>query len=494
MKGRKQASRIDRFLRLFTDVRPGESVTVLLLALNVFMILMAYYFIKPVREALIIEGGGADWKSYAAAGQAILLLGAVRVYGDLASRYPRRRLINVVTIFFAASFVAFYLIGQVDVPLFVIGLVFFLWVGIFNLMIVAQFWSFANDVYTREEGERLFPIVAFGASAGAVAGSFVSGGIIDIAGVYLPILMAGGLLLISLLVTNYVDAIERRRSQEEHPGIPDTSTTPAASSGISLDEVRRAIKEREQSEDRERRAQLAVAEEEQAEQEQGGAPGEDSGLGPFKMVFRVRYLLFIALLILFLNWVNTTGEYILARIVEDAAAAAAREGGVSQGQFIGTFYSSFYGVVNALALFIQLFLVSRAIKYLGMDISLLVLPVLAFGAYSLIVFFPLLGVVRWAKTAENATDYSLQNTVRHALFLPCTREQKYKAKQAIDAFFWRAGDVLSAVVVLVGTQLIILPTSGFATINIVLVAAWLTVAVLIGRRYKDLVASGRPPS
>jgi len=489
LKRRERPSSADRVLRLFTEVRPGESITVLLLALNVFMILMAYYFIKPVREALIIEGGGADWGSYAAAGQAVLLLGAVRVYGNLASRYPRRRLINVVTVFFAASFAIFYLVGQLDVSLFIVGIVFFLWVGIFNLMIVAQFWSFANDIYTREEGERLFPIVAFGASAGAVAGSFVSGGIIELAGVYLPILMAGGLLLLSLLVTNYVDRIELKRAQVERPESPDTSTEPAASSGISLAEVRQAIEQREREEARAAESPVAVAEKEQEEE----APPEESGLGPFKMVFQVRYLLLIALLILLLNWVNTTGEYILRRIVEDAAATAAGPG-VTQGQFIGTFYSSFYGVVNALALFIQLFLVSRAIKYLGMGVSLLILPVIALGAYSLIVFFPLLAVVRWAKTAENATDYSLQNTVRHALFLPCTREQKYKAKQAIDAFFWRAGDVLSAVVVFIGTQLVVMPTAGFAGINLALVAAWLTLAVMIGRRYKRLVESGRPPS
>lgn len=492
MKRRRQPTVVDRFLRLFTDVKAGESKTVLLLALNVFMLLMAYYFIKPVREALILEGGGPEWKAYTSGAQAILLLGAVRIYGGLASRYPRRRLINVVTIFFAASFGLFYLIAQVQISDFVLGVAFFLWVGIFNLMIVAQFWSFANDVYTREEGERLFPIVAFGASAGAVAGSFVSGGIIDVAGSYMPILMAGAVLVISLLVTNYVDRVEERRIREERPNSLDTSSAPATSSSLSIAEVKKAIKEREEEEKRESEGGVAVKEEEEVEEE----PVEmETGMGPFKMVFKVRYLLLIAMLILFLNWVNTTGEYILARVVEDAGAAAT---GGTEGeafrQFTGTFYSSFYGVVNALALFIQLFLVSRIIKYLGMRIALLILPIISLGAYSLIFLFPVLTVVRWSKTAENATDYSLQNTVRHALFLPCTREQKYKAKQAIDSFFWRAGDVLSAAVVFVGTVLITLPTRGFAAFNFALVIVWFLVALLIGRHYKKLVESGQPPS
>jgi AAA family ATP:ADP antiporter len=492
LKRRRQPSVVDRFLRLFTDVKAGESKTVLLLALNVFMLLMAYYFIKPVREALILEGGGAEWKAYTAAAQAVLLLGAVRVYGSLASRYPRRRLINVVTTFFAASFGVFFLIAQVSISDFVLGVSFFLWVGIFNLMIVTQFWSFANDIYTRPEGERLFPIVAFGASAGAVAGSFVSGGIIDLAGSYMPILMAAAVLMLSLLITNYVDRIEERRVREERPDSLDTSSNPATSSSLSVAEVKRAIEEREEQESRESEGAVAVKEEEEAAEE----PIEmETGMGPFKLVFKVRYLLLIALLILFLNWVNTTGEYILGRVVVDAGAAAT---GGTEGeafrQFTGTFYSSFYGVVNALALFIQLFLVSRIIKYLGMRVALLVLPVISLASYTLIFLFPLLTVVRWAKTAENAIDYSLQNTVRQALFLPCTREQKYKAKQATDSFFWRAGDVLSAVVVFIGTVLISLPTRGFAAFNFVLVLIWFTLALMIGRHYKQLVESGHPPS
>jgi AAA family ATP:ADP antiporter len=123
----------------------------------------------------------------------------------------------------------------------------------------------------------------------------------------------------------------------------------------------------------------------------------------------------------------------------------------------------------------------------------MILPVIALGGYALLAFFPLLSVVRWAKTAENSTDYSLQNTVRNILFLPLTREQKYKAKQVTDAFFWRAGDVLSAAVVFVGTTWLSMQTTHFALLNLVLVAAWLLIAWRIGTRYRQLVRTGRPP-
>lgn len=107
--------------------------------------------------------------------------------------------------------------------------------------------------------------------------------------------------------------------------------------------------------------------------------------------------------------------------------------------------------------------------------------------YMVIAFVPILTMVRWVKTAENATDYSLQNTVRHVLFLPTSREQKYKAKQAIDSFFHRAGDVLSAAVVFVGVNWLALKTTGFAAFNLFLVVIWLVLAVMIGRENKRWV-------
>ena len=115
---------------------------------------MAYYVLKPVREALVLGEGSAELKSYLSAGQVVLLAFVVPFYGRLVSRLPRMKLINTVTLFFTACPVIFYGLAKAGVPLAVI---FFIWIGIFSLMIIAQFWSFATDVYTKEEGERLFP-------------------------------------------------------------------------------------------------------------------------------------------------------------------------------------------------------------------------------------------------------------------------------------------------------------------------------------------------
>jgi AAA family ATP:ADP antiporter len=206
-------SPLERVLGLFAEVRSGEARVVLLLALNVFLILTAYYIIKPVREALILTvDGGAELKSYAAAGQGLLLLGAVPVYAWLASRVSRRRLINAVTLFFVSNLVLFFLLMKITPDSSrLLALGFFLWVGVFNLMVPAQFWSFANDVYTVEQGKRLFAIVAFGASVGAVLGSNIADRLIQPLGLDQLLLVSGGLLLVSLAVTGLVENLQRDR-------------------------------------------------------------------------------------------------------------------------------------------------------------------------------------------------------------------------------------------------------------------------------------------
>src|SRR2546421_912579 len=244
---------MDRVLSVFATVHRGEGVTALLLMLNVFVLLTAYYIIKPVREALILSGPGAEIKSYAGAGQALLLLFIVPLYSGIASRVNRLRLINGVIAFFISNLVIFYVLGQMKVPL---GVVFFLWVGLFNMIVVAQFWSFANDVYTQEQGRRLFAIVGIGSSIGAIFGAKVAGWLFKPVGAYGMMLVTAGLLLICMALTNWVHRRERNRS----------------------------------------RVQAQVAER---------PIGQSGG---FKLVFGHRYLLLIAILVLLSNFAKTTGE------------------------------------------------------------------------------------------------------------------------------------------------------------------------------------------
>ncbi len=196
----------------------------------------------------------------------------------------------------------------------------------------------------------------------------------------------------------------------------------------------------------------------------------------------------IALLILLLNGVNTTGEFILGKLVTAeavAVAGAASDASAQIKQFIGSFYGNFFGWVNLISFLFQLLLVSRIFKYIGVRGAMFILPCIALGSYSLLIFMPMLGIVRIAKIMENSTDYSIQNTARHALFLPTSREAKYKAKAAIDTFFWRMGDLLQALIVFVGVQLAF-EIKHFALVNVVLVVVWLCIVVAINREHRKI--------
>jgi AAA family ATP:ADP antiporter len=198
-------------------------------------------------------------------------------------------------------------------------------------------------------------------------------------------------------------------------------------------------------------------------------------------VFKHRYLLLIAALVLLSNLVNTTGEFILGKTVERHAEAAVAAGvDTTPENYIGEFYSTFFFWVNLLGATLQMLVVSRVMKYIGIAPALFILPLIALGGYTMLAFLPVLPFIRAVKILENGTDYSIQNTARHALFLTTSREAKYKAKAAIDTFFWRSGDALSGLLVLIGTYLTF-DVKDFAIVNTLLILAWIGTAIGIVR-------------
>ena len=155
--------------------------------------------------------------------------------------------------------------------------------------------------------------------------------------------------------------------------------------------------------------------------------------------------------------------------------------------YIGRFYGDFLFTVGLISAVAQLFLVSRIMNYCGVPGSLFFLPIVALFGYSTISLIPALAMIRLAKVCENSTDYSLQNTARQALFLPTSREEKYKAKAAIDTFFIRIGDLLSTALVYLSVQFA-LSLQSLTLINVSLVALWLVIVTGIGRIYRALAA------
>ena len=425
-------SRLESFLSHFADVRAGEGVGVLLMALNLFLLLGAYYLLKTVREVLILTQGGAEVKSYSSAGQAALLLVLVPLFGAFASRVNRVRLVTGVTLFFASNLVVFIFLGKTGVRE---GIAFFLWVGVFNVLVIAQLWAFANDLYTQKQGERLFPLVGVGSSLGAWIGAVAATRAIRPAGPYGLMTAAAFLLVCCAVLTKWINL--------RHVRIQDATQRKQAEQPLSKE-------------------------------------------GGFQLIFRDRYLLLIALLVVILNIVNTSGEFLLSKLVVGEAARAFPDAirmAADRQRYIGEFYGSYFAWFNVTGLILQMFFVSRIFKAVGPGGSLFVGPCIALVGYSVILVVPLLPLVRVLKILDNSSDYSIQSTAGQALFLPTSREPKYKAKAAIDAFFKRFGDVLQGGIVYLGSSLGF-AVSAFAALNIGFTIIWIVIAAALSREYR----------
>ena len=454
-------TRLERVLKLFTDVRAGEGATALLMFANVFLILCAYYFIKPLREGWIsisdVSGlSKMEVKAYTSFGQSLLLIPVVGLYARLSTRVSRRTLITAASLFFLSNLLIFWALqpGVFFEYLPASGIAFYLWVGMFSVFVVAQFWTFAADIYTDEKGRRLLPMIAIGATAGAAAGSGIAERLVawEIVPTEHLLLAATLPLAASIAISRYVD------SRSGTQGAAPPERPPAKQTKFA-------------------------------------------GNGALTAVLRHPFLLVTAALTLLFSWVNTNGENLLFRVVQDflggeaALAGVTDQTGVLEFTRAGTtaFYSNFYFWVNGIALLLQAFVCSRLLRFGGFGAILLLLPVISLLSYSAMALVPVLAVVKLMKIAENATDYSIHNTARHVLWLPVSSELKFKGKPAIDTFVVRIGDGFAALTVLVGERLLHFSTQGFAAFNVALVIAWLGLALslvsLHGRLAREVPAN-----
>jgi AAA family ATP:ADP antiporter len=423
-EGRLRERFLAALFRPFSRVEPREVLAVSILTFTAFLLLTAYYLLKTVREPLILLQGGAEVKLYARAGQALIMAVFVHFYGELARSVGRTKLLGIVFLFFISNLVIFAALAGSQVQ---IGLPFFLWVGVFSYTIVAQFWGLATDLCSEEQGKRLFPIIGAGSSLGAVAGARLAKSLVPLG----PQMLMGVAVVILLLCATLMKAAGRRPlSTTSQQTAPETS------------------------------APLAQE-------------------GAFQLLFRDKYLLLIAGMVIFLNWVNSSGEYLLDRTLLVAARATH---GTDPQVFVGSFKADYFAWYNMLGLTLQLFGVSRILKLVGVRKALLVLPGFALFAYGSAVFLPVLAVVRWVKIGENSIQYSLQDTTRNALFLMTSRVEKFVGKTAVDTVAVRMGAVMSALTVYFGSRAG-WSIARFATINVGLACAWLVFVVVIGREH-----------
>ena len=448
-------SKLERFLCIFTDVQAGEGANALLMFANVFLILCAYYFIKPLREGWIAVSdiGGLskmEVKAYSSFGQSLLLLPIVWAFGRLSGRYRRSALITRSTLFCMTNLVFFLAIqpGLFIENLPYSGVIFYLWVGIFGVFVVAQFWAFAADIYSEERGNRMFPLIAVGATSGAACGAWITEILVNSGFFSTEWLLIVAMIPLAASVVLYRLVDDRTRQKVkvavQRPGIRDDF--------------------------------------------------QDSGQSAISIIFSSRFLLATAIITLILSWVNTNGENLLFRVVQEFL----RDQAFTQRIFDSTalltytrdgttaFYGDFYFWVNIMAMLLQAFVASRILRYGGFGAILLAMPVVALISYTAMALIPVLSIVKVMKIAENSTDYSINNTARNVLWLPVSAEMKYKGKPTVDSLCVRLGDGVAALTVLIGVQILALSSQSFFVLNIALAVIWIVLAGVVIREYRRM--------
>ncbi|MBF0588344.1 MAG: hypothetical protein HQL53_04380 [Magnetococcales bacterium] len=437
-------------MRIFTDVRPGEGRIALLMFFNVLLILCAYYFMKPVREGWIsleeIKGySKMEVKALTNFGQSMVLVLVVWGYGKLVNLYTRSALITRSTLFCMSNLVLFWLIqpGFLMPHIPYSGILYYLWVGMFGGFMVAQIWAYIADLFVDEQGRRLMPMIAIGATSGAVIGSWIVSSLTKSG-----VLASQDLLLASLVPLLGTIFLSRMADDGRW-----RSLSKPRQDGVKSDKVNHK----------------------QA----------------FELLKSHPLLLATTVVTLLFNWVNTNGENILFHvIVQHAQELMVQQEVVNKSiflkEFTTTFYGDFFFWVNIFALFLQAIVASRLLKFGGFGAILMLLPVIALSTNIAIGLIPALAMIKFMKIVENATDYSINNTAKHVLWLPLDSETKYKVKPTIDSLFMRFGDGLAAVTAIVGTQYLALSVTGYCTLNVVLVLIWIGFGFVMIREHRKL--------
>jgi AAA family ATP:ADP antiporter len=324
------------------------------------------------------------------------------------------------------------------------------------LLCIVQFWSFAADLYTDEGGQRLFPAIGVGATAGAAAGAWLAKVLIhtNVLSTYSLLLAAAGALGGSLVLMRYA---------ESHQRTPAATLTPAPAS-------------------------------------------ESQSSGAFRLVLSHRYLLAVAVVILIANWLKTNSDNLLFAIIQEVVATEAGVRGITDVAALDrftadqttAFYGDFFFWVNVGALGLQALIASRLLKYGGFRMIFLALPFFSLVSYPVLALAPTLLFFRLAKIGEESLSYSLHNTALQVLWLPTTREMKYKGKAAIDTLFVRIGDALAALTTFFAVQVFALPVREFFVFNGALALAWIGAAFAVVRYYEAMTeptaatATGNP--
>jgi AAA family ATP:ADP antiporter len=437
---------IASLLRRAVDVKDGEVRPVIWACLYGFFVLACNYVLRPLREEMGVAGGVRNIPNLYWGTLAITIV-LVPLFSVLVSRFTRRRFIPIAYRFFALNLVGFYLLFEFlpeDSRVWA-ARGFFVWVSAFNLFVISVFWGYMADIFTSGQGKRLFGLIAAGGTLGGIAGAGFTSLLVERVGTH-------AMFLITALVIEA--AVQAFRMLDRLPVSLGEATN------LSLDAFAEKV--------------AAVKKEERLDR--------TGWLGGFTLVARSPYLLLYCLFMLLYTNTSTFTYQEQARFVKAASEDPAARTAI---------FANIDLYVNLLALFVQMFLTGRIVRWIGLFGALCILPILSLGGFWALLAWPTLGTLMAFQVLRRGTDYALAKPAREVLFTVLPREEKYKAKSFIDTFVYRGGDALNGQVYLLVTA------SGDAAsrvawFSVPLTAVWMAVSFALSRRQQRLAAASAP--
>ncbi len=429
---------MNQFLRRLVVLEPGEAPALLASFLTLLCTFASYTMLRPVRDAMGISGG-LDKIPYLFWGVFVVMLLLQPVYGWLTSRFPRSVFLPWVYGFFAANLALFWVWFHVQGDHTWIARTYFVWVSVFNLFVVAAFWSLMADVFSREQATRMFGFIWAGASVGGLIGPFVAQAFAVAIGAINLLLLSAGLLLLALVFMAQVIRWQRQQGVRE-----------AAVAGAAPSLPQRGV---------------------------GGGV-----FAAFAQVARSPYLLGIAVFVLFMTWVSTF------LYLEQAAFVAKVFHNTDERT---QFFARIDFCVQLASLLLQALLFSRLFKWFGMRALLVAVPLIMVAGYALFALIPTFAVLIGVYAVRRVADYGITRPCRDSLFTVVSREEKYQAKSLIDTFAYRGGDALSGSLYKALTGGLGAGPSAIGWLGAVVAAAWAVLALGLGRGFQRRADAAR---
>lgn len=416
--------RSPKVLRSATMIEPNEARTVGMSFLFVFILMAAYYILRPVRDAMASDWSNTEisvlWNI-----QLVVSTVVVALYGLACSRVRFNLLVPSVYALFAISFVGFYFGAASVTDRVLLDKSFYVWVSLFSMFHVSVFWSFMADLFSKEQSRRVFAFIAAGMSAGAAAGPLFASQIVSDIGTDNLMLVASVALLIPLPIIPY---LQRLKVVDLH--------------------------------NEDVRADLSAA-------KIGGNP-----LAGFKSFFTNPYLLAIGAFILLYVTISSFVYFEQTNLLRDFTREERT-----------VILSGIEAIVNILTFGLGIFATSRLVTKLGMPMTLALVPVFICAGLFILAFAPILTVLLALQVARRGANYGITRPAREMLYTNVDRETRFKAKPVIDVAVYRGGDAASSIAFASLTDGLGLGLGAMAAIGACVAAVWAGAGIYLGRAF-----------